>query len=144
MNENKQTVNVTVAGGYQPSVIKLKRVCQPKSISNGLMTRGAWILFIPTNLAFQKNSQSTSPRRFKCQRTRLANLVLAVAWTCSKGKLRLSNDYHKTILDCTDFFAANVGGDDFKAIWLDDAWRRMDDVCPDHNRDDRRSRPIHQ
>lgn len=25
MNENKQTVNVTVAGGYQPSVIKLKQ-----------------------------------------------------------------------------------------------------------------------
>lgn len=25
MNENKQTVNVTVAGGYEPSVIKLKK-----------------------------------------------------------------------------------------------------------------------
>lgn len=47
MSENKQTVDVIVAGGYKPSVIKLQKASPLKLISNAPMLKGAWTSFIP-------------------------------------------------------------------------------------------------
>lgn len=46
MNEDKQSINVTVAGGYTPSVIKLKKASLLKSISSEPTPRDVWTSYI--------------------------------------------------------------------------------------------------
>ncbi len=88
MNTNKQSVEVTVAGGYNPQVITLKKGIPAEITFNRINDQGCLNVVHSKSLGFSEELPLNVKKTVQIPTDKVGDYQLVAAWTCSPGKSR--------------------------------------------------------